>query len=400
MLRACLVLVVVSLAPVRASADVINAIAGDASWIARHGHAPTAEEDARERERVATHLAWVEDVLRRRDVSHLAPELKERRMALLDALAEYRLRARFPRNERYAGRRPRFTDDDGNVCAVGWLVEVSAGRALTDAIAARFEYAYLLEIDDPRLSAWIAQSGFTAIELAMIQPGYGSPRPTERPEPRELPRWTQAELTSALASLSPSLERCAEGHRTRTIRVRVQHDPRRGLRVRARVSPADDEVRACVEQTAQRELGRRPHNAPARAITLDRTYRLGLSLERRARQDVVRVLDQRMPSLERCMPPVRRGKRAVLRVRVAEDGSLSLASARLPIRRPRPSDLLRSIGGPTREQILACIEGVVGSARVEPPGSVVHVTHAIPWGGSFSSLALGTGGTSILGMPR
>jgi hypothetical protein len=52
--------------PARADASSLNAIVGDASWVARHGRAPTIEEDARERERIQTHHAWVEAELRRR----------------------------------------------------------------------------------------------------------------------------------------------------------------------------------------------------------------------------------------------------------------------------------------------------------------------------------------------
>ena len=47
--------------PARAQAQSpINAVAGDQSWIDAHGRAPTAADDARELERIQTHLAWVE----------------------------------------------------------------------------------------------------------------------------------------------------------------------------------------------------------------------------------------------------------------------------------------------------------------------------------------------------
>ena len=48
----------------------INAVVGDRSWVERHGRSPT-RADA-EDERHAIHLAWIEEQLRARDVSHLS----------------------------------------------------------------------------------------------------------------------------------------------------------------------------------------------------------------------------------------------------------------------------------------------------------------------------------------
>jgi hypothetical protein len=172
MLRAVAVASVLVLAS-PALAEPINTVVGDASWIERYGRPPTAEDDRlRDAERHRVHLAWIEGRLRARDVSHLSPELRARRAMLLDALADYRRRGEKPINEHFAGRRPRFIDDEGRICAVGYLIEVSAGRALAEHIDAHHEHDYLLDIHDAGLDAWIASSGFTAEELASIQPGY------------------------------------------------------------------------------------------------------------------------------------------------------------------------------------------------------------------------------------
>jgi len=70
-----------------------------------------------------------------------------------------------------------FIDDFGNVCAVGYLIERSVGRALPEQIARlhRFEYLEDIAAAMPEVRAWIASSGLTLDELASIQPGYEAP---------------------------------------------------------------------------------------------------------------------------------------------------------------------------------------------------------------------------------
>lgn len=376
MTRAILLALLLLLDARAASADPINAVVGDASWIAAHGRVPTAADELREVGRVATHLAWVEAALRRAEVSHLAPEAKARRAALLDALAEYRGRARFPRNERYAERRPRFVDDEGNVCAVGYLIERSAGRALTEAIDARFEYERLLDMRDERLEAWIAASGFTALELAMIQPGYGGMRPRpERPAPPpEPPDWTEAELTALLARTAPAIEQCAASN-TRAIRVKVRTDRRRGTRVTA--SPRV----TCAEDAVRRAIAGARFVAPARALSVTRTYRLRLPPEARAREEARTRLDALRPGFARCMPAVPPGRRAVLRVRVDEAGQLSLIEARVPVdpRSRGPRSFGADVWPPYAR---ACFTRLIAAQRVEAPPHDVTFVHRLPWGGS------------------
>lgn len=378
MTRAILLALLLLGGPRSASADAINAVVGDVSWIAAHGRTPTAADELREVERVSTHLAWVEAELRRAEVSHLSPEAKSRRAALLDALAEYRGRARFPRNERYPGRRPRFADDEGNVCAVGHLIEVSAGRALTEAIDARFEYDHLLDMRDDRLAAWIASSGLTALELAMIQPGYGGmrPLPERSAPPPEPPDWTEAELTALLARAATAIEPCAAPS-TRTIRVTVRTDRRRGTRVTA--SPRA--VAPCAEDVVRRAMAESRFVAPAQTLSVTRTYRLRLPPEARAREEAARALDTLRPAFARCMPAVSPGRRAVLRVRVDEAGQLSLIEARVPVdpRSTGPRSLGADVWPPYTR---ACFTRLIGAQRVEAPPHEVTLVHRLPWGGS------------------
>ena len=61
----------------------------------------------------------------------------------------------------------------GRICAVGYLIEQSAGRALAEAINAHFAEAMITEMESLALDGWIATSGLNVCELAMIQPCYG-----------------------------------------------------------------------------------------------------------------------------------------------------------------------------------------------------------------------------------
>ena len=105
----------------------VNALLGDASFIHTFGHTPSVNAD--EDIRIATHLAYAEELLRYADVSALSSAQRERRTAMLDLLRDYRETGVFPRNYDYPGiRKPCFIDKDGRICAVGYLVEQTAGR--------------------------------------------------------------------------------------------------------------------------------------------------------------------------------------------------------------------------------------------------------------------------------
>ncbi len=153
--------------------DAINAVLGDRSWVEAHGARPA---DAPSEARIATHLAYVERLLRAAPIDRLGPSQRSRRRALLDVLADYRARGVFPRrtDDTYVGRRPRFIDDRGVHCAVGHLVTASGHAALAAEIDARYEYAYVAEMEAPALVEWASEHGFTLDELAMIQPGYSA----------------------------------------------------------------------------------------------------------------------------------------------------------------------------------------------------------------------------------
>lgn len=157
--------------------QTVNAVIGDISFIETFGNQPTKEID--ENLRLQTHLKYVEKLLRSKDVSMLTNEQRENRSKMLDLLNAYWTAGVFPRNYDYPNQRiPCFIDREGRICAVGYLIEQTAGRQVAEEINSKFKYEYLLAMDDKTIGSWVLSSGLTKEECAMIQPAYG-PQPTD-----------------------------------------------------------------------------------------------------------------------------------------------------------------------------------------------------------------------------
>ncbi|MBA3503765.1 MAG: hypothetical protein H0T65_25615, partial [Deltaproteobacteria bacterium] len=118
---------------------------------------------------------YVRDELAARPATSRA--LEARRAELLGYLGEYIAKGITPQNTFVPFRNPVFIDASGNICAVGYLIERSIGRAVPEAIAQahRLDYLEDIAVAMPEVAAWIASSGFTVDELASIQPGYPGP---------------------------------------------------------------------------------------------------------------------------------------------------------------------------------------------------------------------------------
>jgi hypothetical protein len=160
--------------------NTVNAVIGDVSYNNKFGAEPT--EGTNEDLRIKTHLAYVEKVLRDKDVSNLSGEERRNRQKMLELLHEYRLAGKFPKNHDYPGERiPCFIDKNGNICAVGYLIEQTAGKSVAKAINKKYKYDYVLAMNDATIDQWIASSGLTKEECAMIQPAYGYPEPDPYP---------------------------------------------------------------------------------------------------------------------------------------------------------------------------------------------------------------------------
>lgn len=154
--------------------DGANHHLGDDSFVAATGHAPTARD--REAARMRVHLTHVRQLLAARPAP--TPALAARRAELLGYLDDYIAHGTTPVNEALPWRTPVFIDANGTICAVGYLIERTAGRELAERIARAHRYDFLEDIADamPEVGAWVAASGFTLDELASIQPGYMQPQ--------------------------------------------------------------------------------------------------------------------------------------------------------------------------------------------------------------------------------
>ncbi|MEQ8358486.1 MAG: hypothetical protein RH860_03295 [Cytophagales bacterium] len=152
--------------------QTVNAVIGDKSFVESFGFEPGKEIN--ETLRLQTHLKYVEEHLRSKEMASLTEEQSENRLKMLDLLHEYWTKGEFPKNYDFPDRRiPCFIDKDGNICAVGFLIEQTAGREVAEEINSKFKYEYLLAMDDKGIDEWIQSSGFTKMECAMIQPAYG-----------------------------------------------------------------------------------------------------------------------------------------------------------------------------------------------------------------------------------
>lgn len=154
----------------------INPIIGNESFVQKFGFEPSTTTD--DQVRIQTHLSYVERVLKKKNTAHLNKEQRKSRKHLINLLREYWQAGIFPKNKDHLERRPCFIDNEGNICAVGYLVEQTAGRRAAAKINKSFKYATIDEMGlSSLLEQWIAESGLSKEEVAMIQPGYRYEKP-------------------------------------------------------------------------------------------------------------------------------------------------------------------------------------------------------------------------------
>src|SRR5579862_4231712 len=145
---------------------------GDHAFRAKFGRDPTLAD---EKLRMRTHFEAVRDLLATRPATR--PDLEAKRKHILELFDAYIAKGTTPKNEHLPWRTPVFIDDEGTICAVGFLIEQTAGRPVADKIATTHRYSYLEEIAAamPEVRDWVAASGLTLEELSLIQPGYEGP---------------------------------------------------------------------------------------------------------------------------------------------------------------------------------------------------------------------------------
>ncbi|MGB3966839.1 MAG: hypothetical protein WBO45_08915, partial [Planctomycetota bacterium] len=90
------------------------------------------------------------------------PVVAGRRLAAIAALRAYRERGIFGQDRWDGSRSPRFVDDAGRRCAVGWLLDCTGQGELTVAIARQHNQAWVAELGGvPGLAAWLHENGLT-----------------------------------------------------------------------------------------------------------------------------------------------------------------------------------------------------------------------------------------------
>lgn len=126
-----------------------------------------------DQERIKLHLQLVEQDLRARPVDHLSAQQQARRTKVLNHLRSYWQAGQFPLNEQYPERIPIFVDEYNTACAVGYLMQHTGAREAVAQIRAENNFADLNELlAYEQVPAWVQTNGFTAEELAWIQPAY------------------------------------------------------------------------------------------------------------------------------------------------------------------------------------------------------------------------------------
>jgi hypothetical protein len=145
---------------------------GDDGFVAALGRAPRPGE---EKLRMHEHFVAVRARLAAKPATK--PELEAKRQQILAYLDAYIAKGTTPDNTHLPWSTPVFIDDSGTICAVGYLIEQSAGRPLADKIAETHRYNFIEDIAKamPEVQQWVAESGFTLDELGQIQPGYPGP---------------------------------------------------------------------------------------------------------------------------------------------------------------------------------------------------------------------------------
>ena len=129
-------------------------------------------------ERWRAHYARVERELCAHEPSDLDPAARAARHRLIEALAAYRERGDFTRQELLPGALvPQFVDEEGRRCAVAELLHASERDELVARVATRANTAWIADLaGDPELEAWLAAHGLTLVEAARIQtPAFGAP---------------------------------------------------------------------------------------------------------------------------------------------------------------------------------------------------------------------------------
>lgn len=137
------------------------------------------------------HYEAVERELRDRSTAGLDELQRAARERALRALAAYRERGDFTRQELLPGALvPQFVDRDGRRCAVAELLHASGRDDLVERVRRENNQAWVADLAaDEELLSWLASNGLTLVEAVRIQTpsDYRGPADTAAPPTPELP---------------------------------------------------------------------------------------------------------------------------------------------------------------------------------------------------------------------
>ena len=151
----------------------INAVIGDLSAV----QAGIPVHRLGEQARIRHHLQFVRDYLADSAPRDLTTSQHRNRQQMLSVLQTYIDQGVFPEHDDLTvqQRLPRFIDQRGVHCAVGHLVRETGDERWGEQINARFEYAFVPQIDSPDLMDWAQVNGLSVRDCALIQPSYLPP---------------------------------------------------------------------------------------------------------------------------------------------------------------------------------------------------------------------------------
>ena len=149
----------------------VNSLIGDKGFAAIMGYYPNGNSN--ENLRVKCHLLYVEYLLRQKNCGHLSKDKRSKRINALNLLHHYAMAGKYPKNEYHEPmRKPCFIDEEGTICAVGYLLESTESREVAQEVNEQYQYAEIYEMDLAFIESWALENGLTLEECAMIQPTY------------------------------------------------------------------------------------------------------------------------------------------------------------------------------------------------------------------------------------
>jgi hypothetical protein len=131
--------------------------------------------------------------------AELYNELYDKRMQRLTDLDNYIAAGNFPQNSTLEGEMiPVFVDNEGNACAVAYLMLCDGQSALVEEVREKNNNVKLHELTEGKVVDWMLRSGLTKEECELIQPEYNWPEPKV---PSQADRFITSRLTATARKL-------------------------------------------------------------------------------------------------------------------------------------------------------------------------------------------------------